>query len=63
MRDGIDARLIPARDAGALSRALVEVLSDPALRERFTISARQRVWERFGLHRMISEYEATLSKL
>jgi len=63
VRDGIDARLIPARDAGALSRALVEVLSDPALRERFTTSARQRVWERFGLHRMISEYEATLSKL
>ena len=63
VRDGIEARLVPPRDADALGRALVEVLSDAGLRQRFSAAARQRVWEKFGLHRMISEYEAKLSIL
>jgi len=63
VRDGIEARLVPSRDTDALTRALVEVLSDSELRQRLTTAARQRVWEKFGLHRMISEYEAKLSAL
>jgi glycosyltransferase involved in cell wall biosynthesis len=63
VRDGIEARLVPSRDAAALGRALVEVLSDSGLRQRLTTAARHRVWEKFGLHRMISEYEASLFRL
>ena len=36
---------------------------DADLRERLVSSGRQRVVERFGLDRMIDEYEATLAEL
>lgn len=63
VRDGIEARLVPARDTDALKQALIEVLCDADLRERLASSGRQRVIERFGLDRMIDEYEATLAEL
>jgi len=63
VRDGIEARLVPAKDTNALARALIEVLSDSSLRQRLTAAARERVVEKFGLNRMIDEYEATLASL
>ncbi len=63
VRDGIEARLIPARDAGALARALIEVLGDSDLRAKFASGGRSRVAERFGLDRMIDEYEAAIERV
>ena len=63
VRDGIEARLIPPRDAGSLARRLIEVLSDGDLRKRLATAGRVRVRERFGLVRMIDEYERVLGQV
>jgi len=50
VEDGVDGRLVPAGDPRALAAALLELLGDAALRERFALAARQRAatagWER-----------------
>lgn len=61
VRAGMEARLVPARDQEALAAALIEVLSDAALRERMTAAARRRVVEKFPLSRMIDAYEMLLA--
>jgi len=63
VRDGIEARLVPAKNASLLEEALVEVLSDASLREQLTGAARIRVREKFGIARMIDEYEKSLAHL
>jgi glycosyltransferase involved in cell wall biosynthesis len=63
VRDGIEARLVPAKDASSLADALVELLSDASLRRQFTGAARLRVTEKFGVDRMIDEYENSLESL
>ena len=63
VRDGIEARLVPAKNAVLLEDALVEVLSDASLRARLTHAARLRVVEKFGIDRMIDEYERHLHQL
>ena len=63
VRDGIEARLIPSRNTEALTGALIEMLSDGQLRQRVKTAARERVEEKFGLDRMIDEYEAALSEI
>jgi len=63
VRDGIEARLVPARNTEALTKALIEMLSDAQLRQSLSVAARERVEEKFGLERMIDEYEATLVEL
>lgn len=61
VRDGVDARLVPSHDETALGSALIEVLSDAALRERMSVNARNRVAERFRLGDMIEAYEQVLA--
>jgi glycosyltransferase involved in cell wall biosynthesis len=63
VRDGIEARLVPSRDADSLARALIEVLSDADLRERLVAAGRERVKEKFGLERMIDEYETVIGQV
>lgn len=63
VRDGIEARLVPARDVSSLANALIEVLSDAELRGRLSAQARVRVSENFGLDRMIDQYEGALWRL
>jgi len=63
VRDGIEARLVPAKNAVLLEDALVEVLSDASLRARLTHAGRLRVVEKFGIDRMIDEYERHLYQL
>jgi glycosyltransferase involved in cell wall biosynthesis len=57
------ARLVPARDRGRLAAAIVEVLTDAALRRRLTSAGRARVRERYGVsatvERMKERYRAT----
>jgi len=46
--DGIDGRIVPARDPGALAAAVVEQLTDRALAAERATRARTTVAERFG---------------
>jgi glycosyltransferase involved in cell wall biosynthesis len=47
-RDGRAALLVPPGDAGALASAIVEVLDDPARRDRMGTAGRRRVIERYS---------------
>lgn len=54
--DAASGRLIPSRDAGALSEALLELARNPGVRAALGRSARQRLETRFTLERMVREY-------
>ncbi len=47
--------LVPPRDAAALAGAILEVLRDPARRQRFAEAGFARVRERFSVDRMVEE--------
>jgi glycosyltransferase involved in cell wall biosynthesis len=49
-------RLVPARDPEQLAAALLELVSQPAVRARLGRAGRERVERRFTLERMIREY-------
>ncbi|MEO8577782.1 MAG: glycosyltransferase family 4 protein [Gemmatimonadales bacterium] len=63
VRDGIEARLIPAHDEHALVGALVEVASDPEMRRRMSAMSKLRVEKEFTIPRMIDEYEEVLREI
>jgi glycosyltransferase involved in cell wall biosynthesis len=52
VRDGIEGRIVPERDAIALAEAIEELVENRALRERMGVAARERArdytWERYG---------------
>jgi glycosyltransferase involved in cell wall biosynthesis len=58
------ARLVPPDDADALAAALLELLGDPAMRERLGAAARRRAEEQFDLRtaaaNLLGHYEAIL---
>jgi glycosyltransferase involved in cell wall biosynthesis len=54
--DAASGRLIPSRDARALSEALLELAGNPGVRAALGRSARQRLETRFTLERMVREY-------
>jgi glycosyltransferase involved in cell wall biosynthesis len=47
--DGVDARVVPQRDAKALAEAIRALLADPALRTRMAHAAAQKARERFDV--------------
>jgi glycosyltransferase involved in cell wall biosynthesis len=49
--------LVPAGDAGALAKALVPVLRDPAYRQRLATSALERARKDFTIDAMTNAYE------
>ncbi|MEO8296174.1 MAG: glycosyltransferase family 4 protein [Burkholderiales bacterium] len=57
-RNGQDALLVPLNDQPALAGALLQLLGDAALREQLGSRARQSVRERYGLPRVLSEWDA-----
>lgn len=63
VRDGVEAKLIPARDEQALARALIEVASDPELRSRLSAASKIRVSEKFTIPRMLDEFEQVLGEI
>ena len=52
VRDGVDGRIAPSRDPGALANAIAEIVEDRQKRERMSRAARDRAhdytWERYG---------------
>ncbi len=56
VEDGVNGRLVPPADPGALAGALAEYLADPALRALHGKTSRQLAVERFGLDRMAARY-------
>jgi glycosyltransferase involved in cell wall biosynthesis len=64
VRDGIEGRIVPERDADALADAIEELVENRALRDRMAVSARERArnytWERYGerLVTALNELEA-----
>jgi len=56
-------RLIPARDPGSLTAALLALAAAPDLRHTLGRTARARVEERFTLDRMVAEYRDVYLKV
>jgi glycosyltransferase involved in cell wall biosynthesis len=54
--EGESGRIVPPRDAAALSRALIGMHADPAAVAGMGRAARRRVEERFSLERMCAEH-------
>jgi len=63
VRDGIEARLIPARDHVALADAMKELAHDPELRQRFGTAGHARALQDFSISGMIDRYEELFARL
>jgi glycosyltransferase involved in cell wall biosynthesis len=50
--------LVPAGDTGALAARILQLLRNPALRDRFAERGRRRVLEEFALETTVHQYEA-----
>jgi len=61
--DGETGLIVEPRDPGALARAIVALLEDPARRARMGEAARRRVSDLFTVGRMIEAYEKLYSSL
>lgn len=61
VRDGVEGRIIPSRDADALAAAIAELVEDRAKRNKMAVAARQRAkeftWEKYG-ERLVSTLRA-----
>jgi glycosyltransferase involved in cell wall biosynthesis len=55
--DTLRHRLVPSENPGALATAWGELLSDPGVRRREGVTARQRVVDSFGLDAMVTAYQ------
>ncbi len=60
---GVTGLLVPPDDAHKLGGALLTLLSDSAMRERFGATARSRARGRFGVERMIVAHRALYADL
>ena len=54
VRDGVNGRLVPVRDAGALAAALEEAIGSPESRRRWGAAGRRLAEERFALPRVVA---------
>ncbi len=60
--DGKTGRLVPVGDAGAVAAAILELLEDPAARERMGRSAAERARRVFGVERVMPRWERVLAE-
>src|SRR5262249_53264326 len=63
VRDGVTGLVVPPRDAHALADAIVRMLKDAGLRERFAAAGFARVNERFTVERMIAATAAVYARV
>jgi glycosyltransferase involved in cell wall biosynthesis len=61
-RDGLTARVVPAQDADAILRAIVELLADQSLRGSLGTAAREHVVATHGRALMLDRMEALFHK-
>ena len=61
--DGRTGVLVRCRDSVALAKAIINLLDDPAQREKLGYEARKRVEEQFDAQRMVDRYEALYETL
>jgi glycosyltransferase involved in cell wall biosynthesis len=59
IQDGKNGILVPAEDPGAIRRAILELLKDPARRESFGEENAERI-RAFGVERIVKEFEQIL---
>ncbi len=59
----IAGKIYPVGDSEALSEAIIELLKDPKARERMGIAGRNRVEQKFTLHRHVKEFQALYSNI
>lgn len=57
LEDGVNGLLVPARDAVALTTALLRLLHDPGEREALALAARSQALRRFGMEQKLAEIE------
>jgi glycosyltransferase involved in cell wall biosynthesis/ribosomal protein S18 acetylase RimI-like enzyme len=62
-RDGIEGLLVPPRDGRRLVEAILELVGDPALRDRMGKAARRRAEERFDERRVLDTVVRTYRDL
>lgn len=60
LRDGIDGRLVPPGDVGALARSLGQVLSEPERADAWGAAGRERALGEFGEDRLTDRIEEIL---
>ncbi len=58
IRDGIEGLLVPPRNPGLLSNALVRLQRDPVLRRRLGASAAARVKDKYDIAKMVARVES-----
>ncbi|HET8715595.1 MAG TPA: glycosyltransferase family 4 protein [Holophagaceae bacterium] len=60
VRDGLDGRVVPPADAGALAEALAELMADAGARDRLAAKAPE-VMARFEPEQVLAQWEAALA--
>jgi ribosomal protein S18 acetylase RimI-like enzyme len=63
VRDGIEGILVPPRDPPRLAEAILELVRDPALRDRMGKAARRRAEDRFDERRVLETVVRTYREL
>jgi glycosyltransferase involved in cell wall biosynthesis len=54
--DGVNGRLVPARDVRAFAQAMVDLARDATLRDSMSLAAREHIRGHFTLERMTNDY-------
>lgn len=54
--DGLNGRMVPARDIPALAAAMVDLARDPARRDAMSLAAREHIRRYFTVERMTEDY-------
>jgi glycosyltransferase involved in cell wall biosynthesis len=53
IEDGLNGLLVPCGDAKAISRAILQIISDPDRAKQLGMAARRRVAEKFTIQRQV----------
>ncbi|HEY1122272.1 MAG TPA: glycosyltransferase family 4 protein, partial [Haloferula sp.] len=54
--DGVNGRLVPARDVPAFAKAMVDLAHDATMRDAMSLAAREHIRRQFMLERMTDDY-------
>ncbi len=63
VQDGVTGRLVPVGDHSALAAEIIAALSEDAETRAMAERARGMIYSRFGLERMVRDYEVTYTRL